>query len=222
MTVKLGWYGFPLGHKDAVLPFTPEPLDINIPAPIIQDWASRTFVIRAPFDIHIKCEASADHFNLEWLDPSFELSPVDVFIITKRDDWSAPDRPTIQWKLNNLFVADEPVIGETSAPVFHSNHQDWPGVYVPGRLDIHRWTRPFQWVFEWHDFTKPLKINRGDPILYFRVHTPNFDRDFSLQPLEYTREVEQAIHRCSTIFPYKKNALGMMDKAVSRRKKWLS
>ena len=200
-----------------MLPIRPEPLDFSIDSPTVSSWVSQTFVIRAPHDLHVKCAITEKGLKLDWLDDSFDVPPSEVFDITTRAMWREPDKPTIQWGLNNLFVADEPVFMETCAPFLEYKANAWPGTYVAGKLDIQKWTRMVQWVLEWHDMDGELHIERGDPIKYVRFHTPKMDEKFELVDIEHTRELEQAILRCAKAVPYKKNVLSLADEALKRR-----
>lgn len=221
MTIKIGWNANTLRRSD-ILPLKPEPLDLGIDSHFVTPWAEHTWVVRAPFDMHVSCTPTDKGLKLDWLDNSFELPPYEVFDITPRKFWRTPESPTIQWRLNNLFVADEPVWAETSAPFLHYPANRWPGVMIAGKVDIYRWTRPVQWVFEWHDYGKELHIERGEPIKYIRFHTRDINARFELVEIESTRELEQAMARCAKVVPFKKNALGFLDKALDRRpKKWI-
>lgn len=221
MTVKIGWRAEPVGVKD-LLAYPPEPLDLGINSPHIRDWTCRTFVLRAPFDLNCRLRLKGGVPDFAWLDDSLDFAPDEVFHLTPKKFWTAPERPSIQWLTNNYCVADEPVIIETCAPFLHSNMQAWPGTMVPGKMDIRRWTRPFQWVLDWHDLDRPLRIERGEPIQYIRFHTPELDDDFEIVDLPDSWEFRRAVQRCGRIAQYKKNALNHIDEAAERRpRRWL-
>lgn len=222
MAVKLGWWGKPLGIDEA-LAVPPEPVDFPMNSPFIKDWVGRTFLLRAPMDMSCELSLKDGRPDLRFLDNTVELPADHVFQFTPVDQYDRPDRPSIQWLISNVVVADETVWVETCAPFLHRESEAWPGVLIPGRMDIHRWTRPFQWVFEWRDQSQPLHIRRGDPLMYARFHTPTMADRFELYEMEGDWEFMQAIQRCGKIAQYKRNALSHIDEAAERRpERWLT
>jgi len=222
MAVRIGWWANPLG-ADESLALPPRPLDLAINSPFVRDWVGRTWVLYAPLDLSCELSLRDGRPDFRFLDDSIDRRPEDVFQFTPVGQYAAPDRPSIQWLTSNLCVADETVWIETCAPFLHRSSEAWPGVLIPGRMDIHKWTRPFQWVFEWRDLTRPLMIRRGDPLMYIRFHTPAMDDEFEMFELERSWELDQAIQRCGRIAQYKTNALSHQDEAATRRPdRWLT
>lgn len=221
MSIQIGWRAEPIGVKDA-LALPPEPLELGINSPHLRAFTERTFVLRAPHDLSCRLTMRGGRPDFRFLDDSVDLSPDQVFQFTPMKLYAAEDRPSIQWLCSNYCVADEPVWMETCAPFLHDEMKGWPGVMVPGKLDIMRWTRPFQWVFEWRDMDSPLRIKRGDPICYMRFHAPDPDATFEIVDLPESWEFRQAVQRCGRIAQYKKNALGHIEQAAERRpRRWL-
>jgi hypothetical protein len=221
LTIRIGWNSRPLGRSEA-LALEPLPLKSPIGAESVADWVANTYMIRAPFDLQMAIRIEAERLHMEWVGPSPDLDPNEVFTVTQRDMWAAPDHPTVQMTLNNLFVADEPVWMETFPPCMHRQSPEWPGVMIPGRLDIHRWTRPVQWVFEWHDLSRPLSLRRGQIIKYVRFMRPGPQATFSVEPVPYTEELRKAVDRCGRIAMFSRNALSYRDAAMARRPaRWL-
>jgi len=44
------------------------------------------------------------------------------------------------------------------------------------------------WAFEWHDPSKPIKINRGEPLFYATFETLPQDRSVAMAEVEVTPE----------------------------------
>jgi len=66
-----------------------------------------------------------------------------------------------------------------------------PGTIFGGRFPINVWPRPL-WAFEWHDPSKPIKINRGEPLFYATFETLPQDRSVAMAEVEVTPELEAA------------------------------
>ena len=222
MAVKIGWCNTPTPWSD-LLPFEPEQLRVDIRCPVIAAWASQSFVVKAPFDLGVQFTHGPDGAELKWIkEYDFKIEPRQVVPFTKQKLWRKPNQPSVQWTINNLFVADEPVWMETWSPFFHFRKNPLPGVIVPSRHNIHEWAKPVPWVFEWHDISKPLVIKRGEPIQYVRFHTPNNDETFKIVRLEYTEELEKAVERAASLTPFKKNFFSLGKALLGHRpKRWL-
>ena len=70
-------------------------------------------------------------------------------------------------------------------PLLTYSVPSWPGVFIGGRIPIHIWPRPLSWAFEWHDLTKDLILQRGQPWFYCRFETAH--------PTQHVRLVEAAL-----------------------------
>lgn len=213
--IPVGWRSEPAGAPACGVAL--EPLAPGIRSPATEAFCARTFVIRAPFGFRCRIRVGETGAGLEWIDNPTGRPPWEIFALTPRHQWSAPDRPSIQWLVNSLLVADEVAWAETLAPFLSPAMRRWPGVLLPGALDIQRWTRPFQWVFEWHDTERELAIAAGEPILYVRLHAPDPDARFQPVPLEDSPELRQAIVRCAKLAQFQRNALAQIDAAYARR-----
>ncbi len=214
--IRIGWRSEPVGAAPGQASRI-EALRAPIAHPAVSAWCDRTFLIRAPYGFRARIEAIEEGGRIVWLDDPAGLPPYEVISMTPRDLWRAPDRPSIQWLINSFCVADDEVWAETFAPFMEANARQWPGVLLAGRLDIMRWTRPFQWVFEWQDSTRELHIEAGEPLQYVRLQAPDPDARFRLVDLPDTHEFRAAVDRCARIAPFKRNALAYLDEAYRRR-----
>jgi len=219
MAVKIGWCVAEPRFSD-MLQEPPELMRVDIRCPVIAAWAAQTYAIRAPFDLDIEFKVSGEGAAIAWrTDYDFMIDPHTIVPFTNPSQWRAPTLPSVQWLINNLFVADETVYVETCAPFFHYRDEALPGVMMPTRFNIRSWTRPLQWVFEWHDRSQPLQIKRGDPIQYVRFHTKNMNETFKIQRLEYSEALEAAVKRCRGLGPFRRNLHEVGDALLGRRPK---
>lgn len=219
--IQIGWCN-PDPIWSDLLYFKPEPLKVGIGCPSVGSWASRSFVVRAPYDLKVRFDGPRQNLEVNWENRDFEVGVHQILPFTKRKQWSAPDRPSMQWLLKNLFVSDEPVWAETWSPMYHEDANSWPGIVVPGKLNIQRWTRPLNWVFEWRDTNGVLDIKRGDPIQYVRFHTRDLDARFEIVQLDVTESVTAAVERCSKLLPFNLNAKELeIQAAKARPRRWL-
>lgn len=214
--VRIGVRSDPVGSPGGA-PSPIAPLAPRVGEPHVADWHARVFVLRAPFSFRCRAELTDTAVRLHWIDNPTGLPPFEVIAATPKDQWRAPDRPSIQWLINTLMVADEPVQAETMAPFQEASMRRWPGVILPGTLDIQRWTRPFQWVFEWQDLDRELDIRAGEPLQYVRLQAADPQATFELVPLPQSHELQLAMVRCAKIAQFKRNALSHIDEAFERR-----
>lgn len=213
--VAVGWRSDPVGIESGASRL--EPLSAPAGSPACAAFCTSTFVLRAPYGFRCRIQVGERGAGLQWVENPTGLQPWEVFAVTPKSQWSAPDRPAVQWLLNSLLVADAPAWAETMAPLLSARARAWPGVVIPGVLDIQRWVRPFQWVFEWHDPDRELCIEAGEPIQYVCLHAPDADARFLPEPLPDSPELRHAIVRCAKLAPFQRNALACIEEAHARR-----
>lgn len=190
--------------------------------PAVINLESRHFLIRCPFDINLAF--TRDEKGRPGLrNLSGEMSAiragklVDKIHITKESEWRRPDVPTIQLSLPYIFIADEPVYMSQVAPFMHYAREPMPGTIFGGRFPIHVWPRPLMWAFEWHDTTKPLKINRGDPLFYATFETMPQDRSVAMVETEMTDELRDYLDLISGAVNYVNQTFSLFAAAEERR-----
>ena len=222
MAVRVGWCTANT-HCSELLFEEPEVVRVNVPCPVIGSWASQTFLLRAPYDMTVSLELGPQGPMLAWGDPAPNAETHAVWSFARPNSWARADRPVLNWNIDHLFLADETVILETTAPFYHMDGVDWPGVMLPTRFDIRAWTRPVPWSFEWRDLSRPLRIRRGDPIQYIRLHTKRQDETFRLRRVDYTEEMHAAIERCRKLGPFRRGLGGIGERLLRLRpRRWLS
>lgn len=190
--------------------------------PAVINLESRYFVIRCPFDINIAFTRD-DKGKPVLRNLSGEASAIrasklgEKLHITSEVEWRRPEVPTIQLSLPYVFIADEPVYMSQVAPFMHYTREPLPGTIFGGRFPIHVWPRPLMWAFEWHDISKPLKVNRGDPLFYATFETAPQDRSVAVVEAEETPELKDYMELISGAVNYVNQTFSLFEAAEARR-----
>ena len=228
--VTVGW--LLTEKKGGIIYFPPErvrSVDLNRKhaksasrCPAVINLESRYFVIRCPFDINIGFTRD-DKGKPVLRNLSGEASAIrasklgEKLHITNEVEWRRPEVPTIQLSLPYVFIADEPVYLSQVAPFMHYTRDPLPGTIFGGRFPIHIWPRPLMWAFEWHDITKPLKVNRGDPLFYVTFETNPQDRSVAVVEAEETPELKEYMDLISGAVNYVNQTFSLFEAAEERR-----
>ncbi len=228
--VTVGW--FLNDQKAGIIYYPPErvrSVDLNRKhaksasrCPAVINMESRYFLIRCPFDINIgfaRDEKGKPVLrNLSGEASAIRASKLgEKLQITSEVEWRHADVPTIQLVLPYVFVADEPVYMSQVAPFMHYQREPFPGTIFGGRFPINVWPRPLMWAFEWHDTTRPLKINRGDPLFYAGFETTPQDRSVAMVEAEVTDDLKQYMELISGAVNYVNQTFSLFEAAEQRR-----
>ncbi|MCX7301505.1 MAG: hypothetical protein NTX73_14245 [Rhodobacterales bacterium] len=190
--------------------------------PAVINLESRYFVIRCPFDINIGF-ARDDKGKPVLRNLAGEASTIrasklgEKLHITSEVEWRHADVPTIQLSLPYVFIADEPVYMSQVAPFMHYSRDPLPGTIFGGRFPINVWPRPLMWAFEWHDTTKPIKVNRGDPLFYATFETMPQDRGVAVVETEVTQDLKDYMDLISGAVNYVNQTFSLFEAAEARR-----
>jgi len=194
--------------------------------PAIINLESRYFVVKCPFDLHLKF--ARDKNGKPGLRNMLgDASPVrpsklhDHLHVTAEAEWRYKDRPTIQLSLPYIFVADEPVYMSQVAPFMHYRKDPLPGTIFGGRFPINVWPRPLMWAFEWHEPEKDIRLRRGEPLFYVLFETDPQDRPVQMVEVEKTPELEEYLELISGTVNYVDQTFSLFKKAEERRPKAL-
>jgi hypothetical protein len=190
--------------------------------PAIISLESRYFEVKCPFDLNLAFvrdeKGKANIKNL-----AGETSPIrgnklrEALHLVEESEWRHKDRPTIQLNLPYLFICDEPVYIQQTAPFMHYAATPWPGTIFGGRFPINVWPRPLMWAFEWHDITKPLVLKRGDPLFYATFETSSPERPIQLVEAEHTKELDEFLQAISGAVNYVNQSFSLFKAAEQRR-----
>lgn len=190
--------------------------------PAVINMESRYFVFRAPFDLHIGFardkEGKPALRNLAGDMSGIRANKLgQVLHLVSEKEWRYPGVPTLQLSLPYVLIADEPVYVTQLAPFLDYQRDPWPGTIFGGRFPINTWPRPLMWAFEWHDTSKPLKINRGDPLFYVTFEAVSPDRSFSLVEAELTKELADYVDFVSGAVNFVNQTFSLFERAEEMR-----
>ena len=186
--------------------------------PAIINMESRYFMIRVPYDLHLKLVRD-DKGKPGLRNMLGEASPVRGSVLQKKlhltgeAEWRYPDRPTVQVSLPYMFIADEPVIMTQVSAFMHYSKTPLPGTIFGGRFAINNWPRPLMWAFEWHDTSQDLILKRGQPWFYVQFETLPQDRSVSLIEAEHTPELEKFMDHTTAAVNYVNQSFSLFKDA---------
>lgn len=190
--------------------------------PAIIDMESRHFVVRVPFDLHLRF--TRDKTGKPGLRNMLgERSPVRPSILQKilhvasEPEWRYPDRPTIQVSLPYMFIADEPTYMTQLDAFMHYRKTPLPGTIFGGRFPIDVWPRPLMWAFEWHDTSMDLVLRRNDPWFYVKFETTPQNRPVSLVQAELTPELQTYMDHNAAAVNYVNQSFSLFKEAKKAR-----
>ncbi|MCB1497593.1 MAG: hypothetical protein KDJ86_17565 [Bauldia sp.] len=190
--------------------------------PAVINLESRYFLIRCPFDLHLQFVRSPEGKPLV-RNALGEKSPVrakklsEHLHVVGEPEWRYKDRPTIQISLPYVFVADEPVFLSQVAPFMHYRPQPLPGTIFGGRFPINVWPRPLMWAFEWHEPSKDIILQRGEPLFYAQFETEPADRPVQVFEAEKTPELREYLAHIGGAVNYVNQTFSLFKEAEAHR-----
>jgi hypothetical protein len=224
--VQVGW--LLTDPKSGVVYFPPErvrSVEVNrnhaksaSRCPAIINMESRYFLIRVPYDLHLRFARGKDG-KPGLRNMLGDASPVRASILNKKlhvtseVEWRHKDLPTIQVSLPYLFLTDEPTYMTQLSAFMHYNKTPLPGTIFGGRFPIHNWPRPLMWAFEWHDTSQDLILKRGDPWFYVQFETTPQDRAVSMIEAEHTPELEKYLNHITASVNYVNQSFSLFKEA---------
>jgi len=190
--------------------------------PAVVNLESRHFLVRCPFDIHVGFSRDEKGKgvlrNLAGEASAIRASKLgEKLHLTSEVEWRHPGVPTIQLSLPYLFIADEPVYLSQVAPFMHYRPDPMPGTIFGGRFPIDVWPRPLMWAFEWHEPSRPLKLQRGDPLFYAMFETPTPDRAVAMVETAMTPDLREYMDLISGAVNYVNQTFSLFEAAEARR-----
>lgn len=190
--------------------------------PSIIEQEAKLFEIQCPIDLNIGFRRDAEGkpalVNLDGEKSSIRGKHLsNMMAIVSEREWRHPDKPIIQIITPYIFLSDEPVWMNQLPPFVHYSKTPWPGILQCGRLPIHIWLRPLMWAFEWHDLSRPLKLERGEPWFYARFETHDPTRPVRVFEAERTPAVDDLIKGASAVSNFIDNTYSLFKIAEARR-----
>ena len=99
------------------------------------------------------------------------------------------------FNLQILLFSEENMEVTQLPPYFHNTEFTKNTTTIPGSLNISRWYRPLHPAFYLHN-NSFVRINRGDPILYWRFNT---NKKVQFKRFAYTDKIRQIANSCVNI-----------------------
>ena len=175
--------------------------------PATVSLARRTYVVTAPFDAHFVLDADAR--QIEFINP--HVQPLDFFNF--RDGQYVTDsEPLISLNFHQLFLAEQSVDMQITAPWFEKQHSDFR--VIPGSYDCGRWWRPVDFALQLPHRRSTVKIQRGQALFYVTFGT---DQTIRLRELRLTDQLQSFLGVCTQAKHYEprcplRTLYGLFDK----------
>lgn len=182
--------------------FPPEKLNMydhvkgrGIHCPALTNIFKNTYIIRSPFDLHLRIQKQPN--KSWWVEvlPESSLKPEafnTLFVINPLEEQNNQDWPLLQMLTPYTFISDDDVYIELMPPLLE--HKQLPGITVSGTYSIYDWHRQSNWIFEWRDITKNIHIKRGEPLFYVRFNPRDRNDKVKLKELPITDDIKNAIN----------------------------
>lgn len=171
------------------------PLGVAKKCPAIKEGQEQFYVIKSPDVINIEHSfLNNKESNIKLLaGTSFYDSVFNSHIgIIPKIDRNKEKIPIINIHLNYCFFSKDPDIFIEYYPAFMNYEllkQPLRGVY--GSYPISNWIRPLNFVFEWMESDKPIRISRGTDLVYIK-----FSEKVKLEKVDCTPELTKKIQTC--------------------------
>ncbi|MEZ5648024.1 MAG: hypothetical protein R3E60_03615 [Alphaproteobacteria bacterium] len=213
----------PISRRSAANPHVenPSPKGVNY-CPAIIDVESKTFEIPCPVDLQLALRKD-EKGQLRVANVSGPSSTINrqaaeqMVHLLSPNRWRAPNRPVIQIGAPYRFITDEPV-WMTQIPAYNYYREtQFPGLLIGGRFPIDVWPRTLMWAFEWHDPTKVLRLQRGEPWFYVRFETFDPSRPVKLVEAVMTPELREHCKGLDAVTNYVNRTFNLFTEARARR-----
>lgn len=163
------WLDLTLMEPLAVLPSAIKARDVSFHShftkcPAFQDYYKNTYLVTSPVDM----ELSYDPVTRMLRSTPQAQGFFDAVVTYRGNDIGANDPFLMSLGFSYLFIADKECMIEQIPVALHSSAITRRINLICGTFDISKWFRPVEFSFEVPDFSKPIKIKRGDPLFYLR------------------------------------------------------
>lgn len=152
--------------------------------PATVEVARNTFVIRAPFDLHFKMRN--DVRKIEIFGPT--LPPEDFFYI-RSDQYGENDTPLMSLYAHQLLMSEDKDVNIlVTSPWFEVNTNTQFRI-IPGRMNISKWWRALDLVFQLNEMDQEVFIKAGDPLIYVNFYTNDPDDVIVIKEVKLTEKL---------------------------------
>ena len=190
--------------------------------PAVGQSDSNYFEVPCPFDLRLKPATGAQGqlglANTAEKGRTVAQQQLSSFAVLMEPDlWRHPDRPIVQIVTPYRFVADE-TVWMAQMPAFrHYRSAPWPGVFIGGRLPIHIWPRLMSWAFEWHDPSRELVLNAGEPWYYLKFESEDPTRPMRMVEAAMTPELRSFCQGLDGVIHFANRTFSLFETAKRRR-----
>lgn len=138
-----------------------DPQEAYHKCPAVQGYIENVFELRSPVDFEIIRNSDGGFYT-----NSTNQAFWDDFIFVRNQN-------LLSFNIYYLMIPDFDVDIEVTSAHFTDNDFTRKTMIVPGKYNPYKWIRPLQCSFAIRDNVESIKLNRGDPIIYVKVCTPN-------------------------------------------------
>jgi len=164
--------------------------------PAFVNYINSTYMLLANIDIELYWDR-----NNRVLNSNLQHHAHNTYVNLHHGDFDPEkDYPIVGISSSYLFVADQPVVMELTPPYCHIDPA-WR--VMPGAFNIYNWQRPVVPTFEM--LQDRVVIKRGQPLVYVRFKTENFNDVISLKRIERTPELDHVVNSNLSVKTYQKN-----------------
>jgi hypothetical protein len=188
--------------------------------PAVNDYERTTFVIKAPYNLRLRCTKKGNDFMLEAISPGTRLDEdliQDHIFLMEPNFWRDPHAPVLQIKCPYLFVCDDEAFLTQMPPFLDYKGDRWPGLVTTGRFQFDIWPRVLSWAFEWHDLSRDLTLKKGEPWFYVRFEGAKPSEPVELVRAVDTPELQKYRSSLEDVVKFVSNPFGLKDRAKERR-----
>jgi len=133
--------------------------------PAVSSKFKKILVIKNNVNCSYSCETNDE--NESFIQPTTE-SYIATEVLRKP---TIDVGPTILFKLEYLFFADEPLEVCLTPPMFSKPQHANYGVVMPGQFDVGQWFRPFVFEVQMWDRSGDFHLKQDEPIMYLDFKT---------------------------------------------------
>jgi len=190
--------------------------------PALKTTFKNLYMIRSPFDLHLKHHFQNNGYS--WIevmnDSSMKGEAFDkIMSVNNLDDRNDIEHPLIQLNFPTVVISDDDIEMQMLPALTH--YSELPGLTVGGVINIRKWHRTLNWIFEWHDTDKHIKIKRGDPLIFLKFTSKDRDDIIEVRKINNTEDINKSVRICQNMKSIVKITSDEMDLHLKSRKKYL-
>ncbi|MFV2067996.1 MAG: hypothetical protein ACC645_13565 [Pirellulales bacterium] len=192
-------FALPPARLSDVLPKQPDHMWNDCPA--YGHLVNRLFVVRSPFPItwQVADDNRTISTNIKNVPVPFSKAFFDYSKIASQQKLlglptdQLPDHPIFDFRMHTLFVSNRKNTWADLMPAFLHDTTEINVLPIPGSFNVNTWPRPTVFAGPVLDKTKPVVLQRGDPLYYMRFRTDDPEDAFELKEIDYSAKLHRAV-----------------------------